>query len=232
MSAANTKKIVVTVAVILCIISIYVIYNYGFFEERIIRLISSSVFLLLIIIFKGFKSSILFFAFLCFWLSDIFIFQYENSLFNKLALTFPILAYIVITIHIYKKIKSFNLNKFIITFFACIILLNIYMIYEIVEVIELNAAQVFEKIMIYLNGFALIIMGLMAGIYNFKYNSTCSTYCIFFVFIFIASAICNVLAYYLNLEALFYFNRCFYVLALAIMLLYLLLQKDAELLLD
>ncbi|WOD42301.1 hypothetical protein [Hwangdonia lutea] len=230
--AINPKKIVVIFAVLLGIANIYTIYNFGFFEERIVRVFSSSVFLILLLVFKGYKSGVLVLAFLCFWLADICMLRYENSLFNKLALTFPILAYSAISKHIYLKIRPIKLNKYIKTFFGFIILLNVYMIYEIVEVIELGLDNVFEKIMIYANGFSLIILGTLAGIYNLNYNSIHATYCIFFVFVFVLSAICNVLAYYLNLEILFYFNRCFYILGLTIMMLYLCLQKKEELLLE
>lgn len=231
-SLTDIRKIVITVAVILCVINIYTVYNFGVSEQRIIRLINSSVFLFLFIIFKGYKGNFFFLAFLCFWLSDICILNYENSVFNTLALALPILAYFTISTHIYIKTKPIRLNKYIIVFFTFIILLNIYMIYEIVEVIQLGLTNNLEKIMIYANGLSLIIIGTMAGIYNLNYNSAHSTYCIFFVFIFILSAICNVLAYYLNIEILFYFNRSFYVLGLTTMLLYTLLQKKEELLLE
>src|SRR5690606_35145938 len=216
----NKKLILTIVTVLLIIVNLFVIHNYDIAESRIIRLASIIILFAFFLIFKGYKNKTILAAFIFFLISDICIQNYEDSLYNKLKFVATILCYSLIAISILPKLSFKKTNKFLITIFAIVVLINTYMLYELIHIVEFKLIDKTQEFLFYIYGMAMITMGLFGGHYNFRFNSSQSTFCMFFVFSLILSDICAVMAYYLNVTVFYYPDRFFYILGLALMTAY------------
>ena len=216
----NKKLILTIVSVILLVINLFVIYKYDVAESRIIRLASTALLFLVFLAFKGFKNKTVLAAFIFFLISDIFIQKYEDPLYNKLTFITTIIGYSILALHILPKLSFKKTNKLLITIFAIVVLINTYMLYELIHMVEFKPIDKTQEFLFYIYGVAMITMGLFGGNYNFRYNSSQSTFCMFFVFAFILSDISAVMAYYLNVTVFYHPDRFFYILGLALMTAY------------
>jgi len=216
----NLKKIIPILALVLVIYNCVGIYSFNLEYTRVIKLISTIVLFVVYLIFKGYKKKNFLFAFICFIMADIFMLQYEELLFEKLTLFMIGLAYLSISIYVYPKIKFLSISKWGLFILLFLIIINLYLYFEILDLINTTSKTIFQGIVMIVFGISVIVMGLFASIYNFKHNSVQSVYFILFVFIFILGMIFNAIAYYGKIEAFFYLNRSFYVIALSTMLLY------------
>jgi hypothetical protein len=215
------KKLILTIVTVLLIgINLFVIHNYDVSESRIARLLTTSILFIIFLAFKGFKNKTVLAAFIFFLISDIFIQKYEEPLYNKLTFITTIIGYIVLALHILPKLSFTKTNKFLIFIFAIVVLINTYMLYELIHMVEFKLIDKTQEFLFYIYGMAMITMGLFGGNYNFRFNSSQSTFCMFFVFSLILSDICAVMAYYLNVNIFYYPDRFFYILGLALMTAY------------
>lgn len=216
-----TKKLILTIiAIILIAVNLFVIYQYEVAESRMVRLFSTALLFLVYLAFKGFKNKIVLAAFMFFLISDVFIQKYEEPLYNKLTFITTIIGYSLLALHILPKLSFKKTNKFLITIFAIVVLINTYMLYELIHMVEFKLIDKTQEFLFYVYGIAMITIGLFGGNYNFRYNSSQSTFCMFFVFAFILSDISAVMAYYLNVTVFYYPDRFFYIVGLALMTAY------------
>lgn len=224
----NLKRIIPLLALVLVIYNGVGVYSFNLEYTRIIKLISTSTLFVVYILFKGYKKKNFLFAFICFIMADVFMLQYETLLFEKLTLLMTGLAYLSISFYVYPKIKFLRLNKYVILVFLFLIIINLYLYSEILNLINVTSKNIFQSIVMIVFGISVIVMGLFASIYNFKYSSIQSVYFILFVFMFLLGMIFNAIAYYGDLKAFFYINRTFYVAGLSTMVLYCVLPFKEE----
>lgn len=228
-----TKKLILTIiAIILIAVNLFVIYQYEVAESRMVRLFSTALLFLVYLAFKGFKNKIVLAAFVFFLISDVFIQKYEEPLYNKLTFITTIVGYSLLALHILPKLSFKKTNKFLITIFAIVVLINTYMLYELIHMVEFKLIDKAQEFLFYVYGIAMITMGLFGGNYNFRYNSSQSTFCMFFVFAFILSDISAVMAYYLNVTVFYYPDRFFYIVGLALMTAYVIFDFKKEVLFE
>lgn len=216
----NKKIILSIVSVLLIAINLFVIHSYEVSESRIARLAATSILFLFFLALKGFKNKTVLIAFVFFLISDIFIQRYEEPLYNKFTFITTIAGYVLLALHILPKLSFTKTNKFLIFIFAIVVLINTYMLYELIHMVEFKLIDKTQEFLFYIYGIAMITMGLFGGNYNFRYNSSQSTFCMFFVFSLILSDICAVMAYYLNVTVFYYPDRFFYIVGLALMTAY------------
>ncbi len=214
------------------IINLSVIYFYDVESSRIIRLVSTILFFLFFILNKGYNKSLLLIAFALFLVSDICMLRYEELIFNRLTFLTTILAYSFIAIHIFPKIKLLKNNKWVFIIFSLVLIVNTLMLNELIHMVEFKLIDKTHEILFYVYGDAMIVMGLFAANYNFRYNSTQSTLCMYFVLGFILSDIFAVMAYYLNFEVFYFPDRIFYILGISVLVSYSVLELDEEVLYD
>ena len=214
------------------IINLSVIYFYDVESSRIIRLVSTILFFLFFILNKGYNKSLLLIAFALFLVSDICMLRYEELIFNRLTFLTTILAYSFIAIHIFPKIKLLKNNKWVFIIFSLVLIVNTLMLNELIHMVEFKLIDKTHEILFYVYGVAMIVMGLFAANYNFRYNSTQSTLCMYFVLGFILSDIFAVMAYYLNFEVFYFPDRIFYILGISVLVSYSVLELDEEVLYD
>lgn len=214
------------------IINLSVIYFYDVESSRIIRLVSTILFFLFFILNKGYNKSLLLIAFALFLVSDISMLRYEELIYNRLTFITTILAYSFIAIHIFPKIKLLKNNKWVFIIFSLVLIVNTLMLNELIHMVEFKLIDKIHEILFYVYGVAMIVMGLFAANYNFRYNSTQSTLCMYFVLGFILSDIFAVMAYYLNFEVFYFPDRIFYILGISVLVSYSVLELDEEVLYD
>ncbi|WP_452599928.1 hypothetical protein [Pontimicrobium sp. MEBiC01747] len=224
----NLKKIIPILALVLVIYNCVGIYSFNLEYTRVIKLISTLVLFIVFLLFKGYKKRNFLVAYICFVMADGFMLFYEEFFFDKLTLLMIGLAYISISIYVYPKINFLSLNKYVILVLLFLVIINLYLYFEILNLINIAHKNILQNIVMVVFGISVVTMGLFASIYNYKYNSIQSVYYILFVFMLILSMIFNAIAYYGGVKIFFYLNRSFHVLALSTMLLYCILPFKKE----
>ncbi|WP_299778683.1 hypothetical protein [uncultured Formosa sp.] len=197
---------------------------------RPLRAITTFSFSLLFVFFKGYRYSKLAIAFMFFFLSDLFIIKYDKLVFNNLTSVVRTLGYLFIGLHLLPKFKveiesKRALAAYLIAIFFCAI-----MFYELIDIMSLTFKDMVHRYLYF--SYSLILLGLLilVGNYNFRYNSTQSTSCMYFTFSFVISDLFAFISYYLEIDAFYYPTRIFYILGLAALTAYAVLPFQREVL--
>ena len=198
--------------------NVCVIHAYSLDDSRTLRLGSNLILLIYFLIYKGFKKRSLLIAFLLFVLSDVFILDYESTVYNRLTFITTILGYIFISIHIFPKIKIIKTSNWLFFIFTAILVANTFMLQEIIGMIAIIDRV--HELLFYVYGIAMIVMLLFVTNYNFRYHSLQSTISMYFVLGFVLSDVFAVLAYYLGFEFFYFPDRIFYLLGSAMLVWY------------
>ncbi|WP_452228948.1 MULTISPECIES: hypothetical protein [unclassified Lacinutrix] len=214
------KKALLIISLLLLVINIYVISEYTFSENRILRFISVFVYFLLFLYFKGYKNKAILFIFVSFLISAFFMLFYDDRIYNKLTSLFSIAGYLVLLISGLKRLQLKKVNKFLIAFFVVIIFLNFFFLDQLLTFITYKLHDGLQQIILYFYGIVLILACVFAGNYNFTANTTKAMYYMSFVFGFALSDFFMVLAYYFNINLLFIPGISFYLFALFFMVRY------------
>ncbi len=220
----NSKLTLITTFFILLLINVYVISSYDLMESRIMRLLSTFVFFLLFIFYKGYKEIWVFTTFLCFLISNFIMLFYEIPFCNKLTSILAICGYSSLIYHIYSKINKSITSTNLFIFYAFMVLLNFYGLYQIMTNIDTKLDDSVQKLIMYLYGSTIIIACVLAT--NYKRGIKKSMYFLFFIFAFSFSDFCAVLGYYYHYSVLYYSSRAAYLFALFFMIHYILTVPD------
>jgi len=223
-SKSKSILILIITFFILLLISAYVINSYGLLESRIMRVLSTLVFFIFFVSYKGYKEVWVFIAFLSFLISNFLMLFYEVPFCNKLTSILAIFGYFSLIYHVYKTMKIHITNTNLFIFYAFIVLLNFYGLYQIMSNIDAKLDDYLQKFIMYLYGSTIIIVCLFAT--NYKKGIKKSMYFLFFVYAFSFSDFCAVLGYYYQYSALYYFSRAAYLFALFFMVRYILTMPD------
>lgn len=214
------KKILIILSIVLILINVYLIYNYGFFERRLIRLISTCCYFLVFILFKSINNKNIFFAFIFLICVDILGLYYEKGLVSIIGPAIKLIAYAFIIKEIIKKVKIKGLKKPITLLLGLVVLLNLFLVYQTVSTTFFEIKNYAESTLYLVYGSVNILMCILTINYNFRYPSKKSIYYTYFVFALIISDASWFIAYYINASGAFYFDILFYLLAFCFMIFY------------
>jgi hypothetical protein len=229
----NPGKLLVLLTVLLILLSLWVIYSFGLKESRIVRLSSTLVFFLFLLFKVKNFPKLLLWAFVLLLLQDILFINYEYLPANVLTLLSGISAYLLITRHVFSRIRFSKASKYILGVAVVLILLNFYFLYYLTELFENKLETGLQLGLIYLYGAVLILMGIAGYTFNSLYSGTLPLFYLFFVFCFILSDISALPAYYMGIEEAYYPDRVFYILGLSLFCKYALeLEKNPVLIKD
>lgn len=224
------KNLLLILTVVMIVVNIFAIYQYDLQAVRLFRSVTSFIFLVTFVILGGFKKKLMFFALLFFFISDLFINRYDQIVYNNLTSVASTLGYLFIGYYIFPKFKLVSIKKRIVVLFLVIILISAYMFYEVIGLMSASLNNTWHQYLYYLYSLVLLALLILVGNYNFRYNSTQSTYCMFFVFSFVVSDLFAAISYYLGIPMFYYPTRFFYVLGLGLLTAYAVLKFEKELL--
>ncbi|MUP44242.1 hypothetical protein E0K83_00595 [Gramella sp. BOM4] len=198
----------------LLLLNFMVITEYDQDYSRWARLMTTSAFLvLLLIINPGMKRLLSVFS--LFVLADMLLFYYEYHLFNALTFLVRISAYVMLIMVVIPELKKLRTNNFQKMIFVIGFSLNLAMLVMLVDMVPETFRYQTMEILFYGYGLAMIAMVIAAISYSNRYSSkrsfffTSATLCLVF------SDITSFIAYYLDFHQFYFADRFFYLMALA-----------------
>lgn len=205
---------------LLILVNIIILLTLDLQLSRLARLISVAGFFVFYISTGKLKNIWVYIALSLFLGQEIFFQFYENSWGYKGYMILGSLAYTVIIVECLPKFNLKPLKPGLITVAILLILANTYTLNIIIDMLSLDFRDNFEIILFYVYGAFMMVLGLIAVIYNNKYNSNRSLRYIFFAFCFIFSDIAALFAYYFGFEFFYIFSRLFFLIGIGIFVSY------------
>lgn len=203
--------------VILLIILLIVISNYGLPERKVVRCISIGILLGFFFIYnkQRYWGFLLFYIF--FYLKDFGLLYYDSYGGNSFYFLLGVIGYIAFVYTIVQK-KHFTLDRrgtwvsFIVLVFGG---LNVFLL---VQNLSIGFVENLNIPLFICYGVLSIIAALIAYQYNNIYNSRRSFWCVCAAISFMVSDLLRYIAFYLNLDLLNYFETAIYIGAWALMI--------------
>ena len=184
----NVKKAsIIGLACIMIVVNSYVLHQYPMDEGRILRCLTSLVFLILFSCFGGLKKKKLAIAFVLLFVTDVFICNYDLLFYNYLTSVSKTLTYIFISWHLLPKFKLVKDCKKTLIIYFLIILISGLLLFKLVDAMSMIFLDGMHRFLYLTSALFLLISLVLAGNYNFRYNSRKSTACIIFMFLFVFS---------------------------------------------
>ncbi|WP_141675491.1 hypothetical protein [Formosa haliotis] len=208
---ALKKKIILIVSITLLAINVWAIYNFSVDNLRLVRLCTSTIFLVFFAILGGLKNVKLFIVLILFCISDVFILRYDELLYNNATSILSTLGYLVLASYLIPRFSIKNMHIGLKVAFSGILLVSAYVFYEVIGLMSQSLKSELHRYLYYL--YSLVLLGLLVlgGNYFFRYNTTKSLYCLCFIFSFVVSDLFAALSYYSNLPLFYYPTRFFIV---------------------
>lgn len=224
-----SKNVSIVVTVILIIVNIYITTFFSIDERRIARLASISIYVTLFLIFKGFnRSKITFVTLLMFLISDVLGLYFEYPIMAKLVYFVRIMSYMLLFFTIFRKVKFEKVKPYVLIIISTVILLNLYLLFTLVESASKLTNNTSEYSIILLYGIIVVCTMFTATNYNLRYNTWRSTYFFYAVLAFILSDLSWFCAYFLNYSVLFNADIVFFCLGLFCLLNFAINTKGSE----
>lgn len=217
----------------LLMLNFLVIPNVEIEISRMFRAISLLLIFLFFLYHKGFNQNIIFVAFVIFAMRDIFWVQYEISSNKTVSFLLTITAYLTLILLNIKKLDVSRSTPVIIIFGLCLIALNVFNVYYLSDIIIKGLDTNFQYILFFLQGAVLIVLGFVGFLYNERFTGKTPLVFLYMTFSFIMADLCGLVAYYFKIDAAYYPERVFYILALILLTNYALnknMQKEQNIL--
>ena len=207
---------------LLIVINLTIIALTDLETSRLTRLISIGTFFAYYLIKKELLNLWTVIAFLFFIGRDIFFQFYEEPWGYKSYLILGTLCYLTIVFERLPKISQINFKPGVVLITLILVAANTYTLYVIMNMsmVTYTFHDGVEPILLYVYGAAMMVLGVQAIAYNNKYNSNRSLLYIFFAFGFIFSDIAALFAYYFEFEIFYFFDRFFFLGAMAMLVQY------------
>ena len=208
------KNFLAVVTAILLMANFYVIIGYDLEISRWARLITTSIFLT-VLVSKGLYGKRMLAAFLFLLISDFGLFQYENPLANAGTFLMRISAYILLVLVVVPELKKLKANLFQKIIFILVFGLNLAMLQMLVGMVPERFVYPGLNILFYIYGFSMIAMVIAAISYSNRYSDKTSFFYTSATLCLVFSDITSFIAYYLNFYEFYFPDRIFYILGLA-----------------
>ncbi|MEX2350093.1 MAG: hypothetical protein WD554_04380 [Flavobacteriaceae bacterium] len=200
--------------VLLLVLNIVVITNSSLEISRMVRVLSTFAIFCFFIYYKKYWQGFVFLALVLFTVRDIFIINYEISNYKTASFIFTILAYLVLAYFALKKFKFKKSTPIILSYMVAMVGLNIFNLYYLSDPLTDKLDNETQLALFYVQGGVLLLLGFAAYMYYDRFFGKTPLHYLFFVICFIFSDLCGLAAYFYEIEAAFYLERSFYILAL------------------
>lgn len=202
------------VTLIMLALNSFVLYEYDQDLSRWARLISTGIFLLLLLWQNSYDRRLLN-AFIMLLISDLLLFYYEYSLGNAAAFLARITAYISIVLVVTPELKKLKANRFQKFIFVAVFSLNLGMLVSLVDMVPEKFKYPFLDLLFYTYGMAMISMVIAAISYSNRYSDHTSFYFTAATLFLVFSDITSFIGYYLEFSEFYFPDRIFYIIGIA-----------------
>ncbi|MEL0651090.1 hypothetical protein V6246_06610 [Algibacter sp. TI.3.09] len=216
----ESKKVIFGVTALLVLANLLTITFFDLEGMRNIRLISSSSFLILFVLLKGYKNIFLLLALISLVFADFFIHFFETLFYARLTLVFRGLAAICVCLDVLPKIIRLKYNVSTTLVFFVVALLHVFLLFKLLNLTQVTSKDSSLTVVALFYGALQIFLAILAFAYSYGYSTVKARYYVVFVY---GVAISNVLTstgYFLGFDFLFYVSRPLYVLGLGALLVY------------
>lgn len=216
------------ITIVLVLINVFVIGNYDYYERRLIRVVSVSIYFFVFFLFKGAKDRKILLMFMLLVSVDALGLFYDKGITSLICTTLKLMAYFLVVNVVIKKVKFHNITRPIFLFFGLVILLNLVLIYQTVWTTFDKINDIAEILYYIIYGSMSVVICVAAINYNFRYGSKRSRFFLYFVFALTFSDASWFIGYYLNSKLAFHFDVLFYLLGLYYISIYALETKNED----
>lgn len=235
----SIKKLLIVVALVLFLIS-FVVYisidqfpgNSGdFLIYRLLRSLSSFVFLMLIVIFQKNVVSRFLLLFLSFYtLSSFLTVWYENNILATLSMGFNALSFLILSIYLYSKIKNVKIDSFIISSFVLIIVFLSNLGYQFTDSFKEFTLSKLHYVFIVSSAVFIVVNTFLGIVYNHKYSTKNSLIFMGFQITLLFAEVFRGIAYYIISDEyiVILVSRGLLLTSLALFSFYVLYNNDSE----
>jgi len=159
------------------------------------------------------RDSTVFLFWVSFILATVVVFFYKDCTYGPITTILKLFGYFMLLFYVYpkqKKIKNVGLDFVV---YSIVFFINIYVVYEIIEMIMpyLNAA--YMKVLFFIYGIALILLYIFAFRYRLLKHTTSKYFLLLSIFLLLAEVV-GVGAHFLDYTFLYYFEYFFYLFGL------------------
>ncbi len=198
----------------LLILNLVVITHYSIEVSRMVRVLSTFTLFCFFIFHKKYWQGFVFLALILFTVRDLFIVNYEISNYKTASFVFTIMAYLTLIYFALKKLKIRKFTPVILGYAVAMVGLNIFNLYYLSDPLKEGLDNETQLVLFYVQGGVLLLLGFAAYLYYDRFFGKTPLHYLFFVICFIFSDLCGLAAYFYKIEAAFYLERSFYILAL------------------
>ncbi len=208
------KNLLVVITAILLLVNSYVISEFDLELSRWARLISTSIFFLILLWHNDYSKRILG-AFFLLIISDFLLFSYEDPAFNSLTFIGRISGYILLISAVAPDLKKIKTNLFQKSIFIGVLGLNLFMLVTLLDMVP-NRFQYPQLDILFLGyGLTMIVMVITALTYSNRYASRASFYFTAAALFLVFSDITSFIGYYLGFYEFYFPDRIFYILGIS-----------------
>lgn len=208
------KNFLAVITAILLLANFSIIIAFDLEIIRWARIISTSVFLL-VLLWKRIKNWKMLAAFIFLWISDFGLFQYENPISNSATFLMRISSYILLVLVVTPELRRLKANYLQKLIFVTVFTLNLAMLQMLVGMVPESFVYPGLNILFYIYGFSMIAMVIAAISYSNRYSDKTSFYYTAATLCLVFSDITSFIAYYLEFYEFYFPDRIFYILGLA-----------------
>jgi len=214
--------------ILLLLLNVLVINTAEIEISRIMRVVSIITLLIFFIYHKGFMQSTIFIVLIIFSIRDILLIQYETAGFKTFTFFLTILAYVsIISLNI-RKIRISRSTPVIFIFVLSLVGLNIFNVYYLSDVIEAGLDNNIQYFLFFVQGAVLILLGFVAFLFNERYLGKIPLLYLYAAFSFVLTDLTGLVAYYFKIDVAYFPERCFYILALSLLICHTLKLNDVK----
>ncbi len=208
------KTILWVITMVLLLVNCYVIYEFDQDASRWARLISTAIFLILLIWQRSFNVKIIV-AFIFLLISDVLLFYYENALANTGTFLMRISAYLMLVFTVVPELRGLKSSLFQKLVFFGVFVLNLAMLFLLVDMVPAKFGYPFLNVLFYAYGISMITLVIAAISYSNRYSNKTSFYYTAATLCLVFSDITSFIAYYLEFYEFYFPDRIFYILGIA-----------------
>lgn len=213
----QSSFIIIFLTLLLIVINLYVLYNYGLPERRWMRISSTFLLFIPVIYFAGFKKLLLITSFILYLISSFLSLHNEIPTVRKINLGMVIIIYLLLFLHVLPYLRKLKTDLFQKIIFGIIITVNVLLLFIIGD-LDSDMVQDFTHLaLLILRGISIIALMVMAFSLATRYTNQYSFYFLLAVLGLVLSDIFAFISFYLGEKTFIYADRFFYILGLAIL---------------
>ena len=224
----NQWRRLAIVCAVLLFLNVIVIAFFDIHISRWVRWISTFILTAFLFHHRGYRDLWIFSILILFLIRDGFILQYEWAIHKTSAFILTNIAYVLLLLINARKTKFILYNPVLVVFTMAMIGLNAFNLYYLSDVIWAGLDNNLQFILFFLQGVFLIVLGLMAFIYNDRFEGKSPLLFLIFTFCLILCDLSGLAAYFYQWEVAYFPERIFYVLSLTLLVNYSLNRSTEE----